>query len=283
MTPRRLDTLSRLLDESFRLWWYSLRWTAPLALLAALPSLRGFVRLPGLAELQADPEAVALNVIEPLLQVDTWIYWGLSSLLWLWLAGAQALMLDRLRKGELPRMWRSIGVATLRFPLILMSALLYALLCGLPMLPMLGFNAWLGLQGIDLLPMVLLSMLGSLLVMLPIAWVAVRLMFMPYAAALEGSPPWPALLASRERAQGQWWRLLVFLSIPLTVYGVAAGIAAAAPLGLSTLIGAAAATIAGQSAMLLVAAFGGPMLHACLICAYRETSAAQQLNALNQA
>lgn len=283
MTPRRFDTLSHLLDESFRLWWRSLRWTAPLALLAALPSLRSFVHLPELTALQTDPEAVTLSVIEPLLQAETWIYWGLGTLLWLWLASAQALMLDRLRLGEPPRPWQSIGMAALRFPLILISTLLYALLCGLPMLPMLAFNAWLGLQGIDLLPMVLLSMLCSLLVMLPIAWIGVRLMFMPYAAALQGLGPWPALLASRERARGQWWRLLVFLSIPLTVYGVAAGVGAAVPVSLSTLIGAPAATIAGQSVGLLTAALGGPMLHACLVCAYREASAAQQLNALDQA
>jgi hypothetical protein len=280
-TPHQ--TLSHLLDRSFALWWRSLRWTAPLALLAALPSLRPMLSLPTLGELQADPEAVSLGVIEPLLQPDTWRYWGLSALLALWLAGAQALLLDRLLRGEPVHLLQSIAAATLRLPRLLLSSLLYALLCAMPLLPLLVFNAWLGLQGLDLLPMMLLSMASSALFALPVAWIAVRLLFMPYAAALDELGPWRGMQHSRAIAGGQWWRLLVFLSVPLTAYAVAGAGAAALPSGLESLIGTTAARSAGQIAALLVAAISGPMVHACLVCAYRELSAAQQQEPLDQA
>jgi hypothetical protein len=280
-TPHQ--TLSHLLDRSLALWWRSLRWTAPLALLAALPSLRPMLSLPTLGELQADPEAASLGVIEPLLQPDTWRYWGLSALLALWLAGAQALLLDRLLRGESVHLLQSVAAATLRLPRLLLSSLLYALLCALPLLPLLAFNAWLGLQGLDLLPMVLLSMASSALFALPVAWIAVRLLFMPYAAVLDGLWPWRGLQQSRAIAGGQWWRLLVFLSVPLTVYAVTGAGAAALPSGLESLIGATAAGSAGRIAALLVAAIAGPMVHACLVCAYRELSAAQQQEPLDQA
>jgi hypothetical protein len=159
---------------------------------------------------------------------------------------------------------------------LLLSTTLYLLLCGLPLLPLLGFNAWLGLQGMDLLPMLLLSLLGSALVALPISWVVVRLVFLPYAAAIDGMGPLRGLQRSREIVAGQWWRLLVFLSIPLTIYSVAAAAAVALPLTLAAVLGADAASLIRQLASLLIAALGGPMLHACLVCAYRETSLPQR-------
>ncbi len=283
MSAPRIDTLSRLLDDSFNLWWRGLRWTATLALLAALPSLRSMLSLPTLGELQADPEAVSLAVIEPLLRAETWWYWAFSAVLGLWLGAAQARVLDQLLRGQAARPLQALGDASLRLPKLLASTALYLVLCAMPLVPLLVFNAWLGMQGLDLLPMVLLSMLGSLLVALPIAWIGVRLLFMPYAAALDGLGPWRGMQRSRALAAGQWWRLLVFLSIPLTVYAVAAAVAAALPMGVEPLIGATGARSAGQVAALLVAAFGAPMLHACLVCAYRERSTAQQQEALDQA
>jgi len=131
--------------------------------------------------------------------------------------------------------------------------------------------------------MVLLSMASSALFALPVAWIAVRLLFMPYAAALDGLGPWRGMQHSRAIAGGQWWRLLVFLSVPLTVYAVAGAGAAALPSGLESLIGTTAARSAGQIAALVVAAIAGPMVHACLVCAYRELSAAQQQETLDQA
>lgn len=276
MTAPRIDTLSRLLDRSFSLWWQTLPWTAPLALLGALPSLRSLITLPTLAELQANPEAVSLAVIDPLLQADTWLWWGFSALITLWLAAAQCVLLDRRLRNEPPGFAEALLRSTLRLPVLLLSTTLYLLLCGLPLLPLLGFNAWLGLQAMDLLPMLLLSLLGSALVVLPISWVAVRLVFLPYAAAIDGMAPLRGLQRSREIAAGQWWRLLVFLSIPLTIYSVAAAAAMALPLTLATVLGADAASLLGQLASLLIAALGGPMLHACLVCAYREPSTPQQ-------
>jgi len=275
MSAPRIDALSRLLDDGFRLWWRGLRWTAPLALLGALPSLRRMLALPTLAELQADPEGASLAVIEPLMQSGTWLWWGFSALIGLWLAGAQLRILDRLLRGEPPQALRSLGVATLRLPLLALSTSLYLVACALPLLPLLAFNAWLGLQGLELVPTLLLSMLGSLLAVLPIAWIAVRLLFLPVAAALEGLGPLRGLQRSRAIAAGQWWRLLVFLSIPLTVYGVAAAAAMALPLTLATVLGTEAAALLGTLAGLLTAALGIPMLYACLVCAYRERSAPQ--------
>lgn len=283
MTAPRIDALSRLLDDSFRLWWRGLRWAVPLALLAALPSLHSVMALPTLAELQANPEAASLAVIEPLLQADTWLWWGFSALLGLWLAGAQALILDRLLRTEPPRPLQAVGIATRRLPLLLLSTAIYLLLCGLPLLPLLAFNAWLGLQGLDLLPMVLMSMIGSLLVVLPITWIAVRLLFLPYAAVLEGLGPVRGTRRSRAIATGQWWRLLVFLSIPLTVYSVAAAVVMAMPPGLESVIGLPMAKRLADLAGLAIAALGGPMLHACMVCAYRERSGPEQLQALDQA
>lgn len=276
MSAPRIDALSRLLDDCFRLWWRGLRWTAPLALLGALPSLRRMLALPTLAELQADPEGASLAVIEPLMQSGTWLWWGFSALMGLWLAGAQLRILDRLLHGEPPQALRSLGLATLRLPLLALSTSLYLFLCALPLLPLLAFNAWLGLQGLELLPMLLLSMLGSLLAVLPIAWIAVRLLFLPVATALEGVGPLRGLQRSRAVAAGQWWRLLVFLSIPLTLYSVAAAAAMALPLTLTGLLGNAAASALGTLAGLLIAALGAPMLYACLVCAYREGSAPRQ-------
>lgn len=275
MSAPRIDALSRLLDDCFRLWWRGLRWTAPLALLGALPSLRRMLALPTLAELQADPEGASLAVIEPLMQSGTWLWWGFSALMGLWLAGAQLRILDRLLHGEPPQALRSLGLATLRLPLLALSTSLYLVACALPLLPLLAFNAWLGLQGLELVPTLLLSMLGSLLAVLPIAWIAVRLLFLPVAAALEGVGPARGLQRSRAIAAGQWWRLLVFLSIPLTVYGVAAAAAMALPLTLATVLGTEAAALLGTLAGLLTAALGIPMLYACLVCAYREGSAPQ--------
>lgn len=273
MSAPRIDALSRLLDDCFRLWWRGLRWTAPLALLGALPSLRRMLALPTLAELQADPEGASLAVIEPLMQAETWLWWGFSALVGLWLAGAQLRILDRLLHGDSPQVLSSLGLATLRLPLLALATSLYLFLCALPLLPLLAFNAWLGLQGLELLPMLLLSMLGSLLAVLPIAWIAVRLLFLPVATALEGVGPLRGLQRSRAVAAGQWWRLLVFLSIPLTLYSVAAAAAMALPLTLTGLLGNAAASALGTLAGLLIAALGAPMLYACLVCAYREGSA----------
>lgn len=273
MPAPRIDTLSRLLDDCFRLWWRSLRWTAPLALLSALPSLRRMLALPTLAELQADPEGASLAVIEPLMRSDTWLWWGFSALMGLWLAGAQLRILDQLLHGNPPQALRSLGLATLRLPLLALSTSLYMFLCAMPLLPLLAFNAWLGLQGLALAPMLLLSMFGSLLAVLPIAWIAVRLLFLPVAAALEGLGPVRGVQRSRAIAAGQWWRLLVFLSIPLTIYSVAAAAALALPLTLASFIGSEAAAVLGTLAGLLIAALGGPMLYACLVCAYREGSA----------
>lgn len=275
MSAPRIDALSRLLDDGFRLWWRGLRWTAPLALLGALPSLRRMLALPTLAELQADPEGASLAVIEPLMQSGTWLWWGFSALMGLWLAGAQLRILDGLLHGEPPQALRSLGVATLRLPLLALSTSLYLVACALPLLPLLAFNAWLGLQGLELVPTLLLSMLGSLLAVLPIAWIAVRLLFLPVAAALEGLGPLRGLQRSRAMVAGQWWRLLVFLSIPLTVYGVAAAAAMALPLTLATFLRTEAAALLGTLAGLLTSALGIPMLYACLVCAYRERSAPQ--------
>lgn len=276
MSAPRIDTLSHLLDRSFRLWWSTLPWTAPLALIAALPSLRRWITLPTLAELQADPEAMSLAVIEPLLMREPWLWWGLSALLTLWLAGAQSLLLDRRLRAEPLRLAHALLRSTLRLPVLLLSTTLYLLLCGLPLLPLLGFNAWLGLQGMDLLPMLALSVASSALVMLPLGWIALRLVFLPYAAAVDGLGPLRSLQRSRQIAAGQWWRLLVFLSIPLTIYGVAAAAALAVPLTLAPVVGADAAGHIGSGATLAVAALGGPMPHACLVCAYREAPAPQQ-------
>lgn len=287
MSAPRIDTLSHLLDRSFRLWWSALPWTAPLALLGALPSLRRMITLPGLAELQADPEAISLAEVEPLLvanlavveqllQKETWLWWGFSAFVTLWLAGAQCLLLDRRLRAEPLRPAHALLRSTLRLPVLLLSTALYLLLCGLPLLPLLGFNAWLGLQGMDLLPMLALSVASSALVMLPLSWIAVRLVFLPYAAAVDGMGPLRGLQRSRQIAAGQWWRLLVFLSIPLTIYGVAATAALAVPLTLAPVVGADAAGHIGSGATLAVAALGGPMLHACLVCAYREVPAPQQ-------
>lgn len=276
MSAPRIDTLSHLLDRSFRLWWTTLPWTAPLALLAALPSLRRWITLPTLAELQADPETMSLAVIEPLLKTETWLWWGFSAFVTLWLAGAQCLLLDRHLRAEPLRPAHALLRSTLMLPVLLLSTTLYLLLCGLPLLPLLGFNAWLGLQGMDLLPMLALSVAGSALVLLPISWIAVRLVFLPYAAAVDGMGPLHGLQRSRQIAAGQWWRLLVFLSIPLTIYGVAAAAALAVPLTLAPIAGAEAAGHIGSVATLAVAALGGPMLHACLVCAYREVPAPQQ-------
>ncbi|SDD47013.1 small multi-drug export protein [Aquimonas voraii] len=276
MSAPRIDTLSHLLDRSFRLWWSALPWTAPLALLAALPSLHRMITLPGLAELLADPEVISLAVVEKLLQRETWLWWGFSALVTLWSAGAQCLLLDRSLREEPLGFANALLRSTLRLPVLLLSTVLYLLLCGLPLLPLLGFNAWLGLQGMDLLPMLALSVAGSTLVLLPIAWIAVRLVFLPYAAAVDGLGPLRGLQRSRRIAEGQWWRLLVFLSIPLTIYGVAATAALAVPLTLAIVTGSAAASLIGTLAGLLTAALGGPMLHACLVCAYREVLAPQQ-------
>ena len=276
MSAPRIDALSRLLDDCFRLWWRGLRWTAPLALLGALPSLRRMLTLPTLAELQADPEGASLAVIEPLMQSEAWLWWGFSALIGLWLAGAQLRMLDRLLHGEPPQVLRSLGLATRRLPRLTLSTSLYLFLCTLPLMPLLAFNAWLGLQGLELAPMLLLSMLGSLLSVLPIAWIAVRLLFLPVAAALDGLGLLRGVQRSRAIATGQWWRLLVFLSIPLTIYSVAAAAALALPLTLAPVLGEEAVSVLGTLAGLLIAALGAPMLCACLVCAYREGSPPQR-------
>lgn len=274
MTAPSMHALSRLLDDSFALWWRGLRWTAPIALLAALPSLRSFIQLPGLAELQADPQAVSLAVIEPLLSPEAWRWWAGSALLALWLGAWQMLLFDRLRLAQPLRPLQALLRASLRLPKLLLAMSLYLLLCALPLLPLLVFSAWLGLQALPLPLAMGLSVLASLLLALPIAWVAVRLMFLPYAATLTGAWPWRALADSRQRSRGQWWRLMVFVSVPLTLQAFAAGTVAALPAMLAALpaglFGPGLREALGHAATLAVAALTGPLLHACLVSAYRE-------------
>ena len=270
-------TLPALLDRSFLLWWRSLAYTAPVALIGALPGLLNPIRLPSLEVLRQDPEAAALTFIEPLTLSATWWLLAAASVFALWLHSGQAICIDAMHRGDRARPLHALLQALLGMPRLLATVLACAVLGAVALMPLLLWSGWLGLQALPLPLLLALSMLGSALWAVPLCWLAIVLMFAPYATALDSANPLAALGGSRDRVRGQWWRLMVFVSIPSTLYLGAASVLALAPVTLQ----ASARQIGWdlepdwahglvQAAGLLVAALGGPMMHACLICAWRE-------------
>lgn len=272
--------LSALLDRSFLLWWRSLAYTAPLALIGALPGLLNPIRLPSLESLHQDPEAGALAFIEPLTHSATWWTLAAAALFALWLHSAQAICIDAVGLGDKARPLHALMRALLGLPRLLGTVLACVVLGAVALMPLLIWSGWLGLQALPLPLLLALSMLGSALWAVPLCWLTIVLMFAPYASALDRANPLAALAGSRARVRGQWWRLMVFVSIPSTLYLGAASVLALAPATLQ----ASALQIGWkldphlvdglvQAAGLLVAALGGPMMHACLISAWRESVA----------
>jgi len=284
MSAPSLHSLPALLDAAFALWWRSLPFTAPMALIGALPGLRTVLQLPTLTALQSKPDATALAFIEPLTRADTWLLLALGWLFALWLHTAQALVIERLRQHAPAQPLAALGQALLRLPAVLGSTVIFLLLCALPLLPLLAFNAWLGLQALPLPALLGLGLIAAGLASVPICWVAVVYLFAPYCSALDGRAPHIAFTASRRLVHGRWWRMSLYLSIPLTIYAVAAFAAGLVPLllaGGSLLAGDAAepgllARAFGPALMLTVSALGAPMIHACLIAALRESDAVRE-------
>ncbi|MCG6117793.1 MAG: hypothetical protein MEQ07_06320 [Aquimonas sp.] len=257
-----------LLNAAFRLWWRSLPATLPLSLPIALLAQPQRVELPTLDALQSDPDLL-IDWVAPLFQAHTWWLFAALSLAALWLHAAVVLRLAGQHRGAAVTLPAALWLALRRLPGFAVTVLLYGLLCALPMLPMLGIMAWLGLQGLDLPALMLASVLISLLFSLPVCWVAIRLMLAPYAAALDGDGPLASLRTASAAVAGSWWLAMAYVSMPLLAFLGVGFVAAAAPALVALLPGAEASSLALDWSLRALGVIGTalvwPLLHASLV------------------
>ena len=261
-----------LLEAAFRLWRRSLPATLPLALPIALLDQVQRIELPTLDALQTDPDLL-LDWIAPAFEARTWWLFALLGVAALWLHAALLTRLAGLHVGRASPLGQALWRGLQRLPAVLASVVVYAALCALPLLPMLALMSWIGLQGLDLPALMAVSVLLSLLFAMPVAWLAIRFMLAPYAAALDGCAPAASLRRAARAVAGHWWLAMAYVSMPLLVFLAVGTLSAAAPM-LQALLPAGVAgldtALAWGSRVLSIVgiALAWPLLHASLVVLY---------------
>ena len=233
LLPDRPQPLGALIDHSFRIWT------------STLPHCFGFALLPSLVSAipgrlmprgdSNDPVAQANLLLEWLQRPSVWLLYGLLAALTVACHGALVYRMGMQGRSEDPGLVASISRGLQRLPAAFCAWLLYALVVGLSMLPWLAGLAALS-QAFSGFALVFWFVLGSLVLLLPSAWISLAAGFFLFAAVLERRGPIASLLRSVELVRGQWWRSGVVVSVPLLVYVAGVGFGAILAGGLAAMI-----------------------------------------------